>query len=390
MKPEITPQNNYLNTNIFNTPYLLPYGQNIVDYCNEIKLNETGDFIWKAISNCKCKEEILNMLIQKHNAKKDEIDILDKDLTNFINMLLNHGLIIDNNNLNNNHLNNNHFYKIGPLRFQISAPDQFYNEYFNDFACDKCNADQTISFCNGRPQKRLNGNILIRTDEIIIIDADKCYIFLFSEEYGLYEMQVSKDGKNVTLYCRPLLSHEHYENIFHVLRFAFLIIAQHNDLYVVHSASILYNEKAWLFSGSSGTGKSTHTRLWNKIYGTPFINGDLNMIGIDNDVPLVYGIPWCGTSEIFTPKTYPLGGITFLKQAPYNKADIPSDSEKTLLLARRMISPTWTENMLRKNLCFTEKLVMKTEIFRLLCTKDNEAAETIKKCIDMVNSSCCL
>ena len=35
-------------------------------------------------------------------------------------------------------------------------------------------------------------------------------------------------------------------------------------MFALHSASLLYLEKAWLFSGPSGMGKSTHTALWKK------------------------------------------------------------------------------------------------------------------------------
>lgn len=90
------------------------------------------------------------------------------------------------------------------------------------------------------------------------------------------------------------------------------MFAQNNDCYLIHSASVEYNGCAWLFSGKSGEGKSTHTKLWNKYYGSALINGDLNMVGFENEEAVVYGIPWCGTSEIYTEKKYKLGGIIFI------------------------------------------------------------------------------
>ena len=86
--------------------------------------------------------------------------------------------------------------------------------------------------------------------------------------------------------------------------------------------------KYGFFSGHSGMGKSTHTNLWKEQFGTKIINGDLNLIGWSNGEqanigqsvdkpgskghPIVYGMPWCGTSGIASTKSYPLGGIVLL------------------------------------------------------------------------------
>lgn len=42
------------------------------------------------------------------------------------------------------------------------------------------------------------------------------------------------------------------DNLFHAIRLFFLFIAQKKGLFAIHSASILYHDKAWLFSGHSG------------------------------------------------------------------------------------------------------------------------------------------
>ena len=59
-------------------------------------------------------------------------------------------------------------------------------------------------------------------------------------------------------------------------------------------------------------GKSTHTALWHELFDTPYLNGDLNLLGLDKDHIIAYGIPWCGTSGIFTAEAYELGGIILL------------------------------------------------------------------------------
>ena len=91
---------------------------------------------------------------------------------------------------------------------------------------------------------------------------------------------------------------------------------------------------------------------------------------------------WCGTSETYTTTTYPLGGIVFLKQAPFNRVNSLPPDEQALFLMQRMISPTWTKDLLLKNLAFAETLAPLTKIFRLNCTKNPEAAAVMKAAID--------
>ena len=60
----------------------------------------------------------------------------------------------------------------------------------------------------------------------------------------------------------------------------------------------------------------THTALWHEYAGTPYLNGDLNLIGKreKGDGYCIYGIPWCGTSGLCTTETIELGGIILLER----------------------------------------------------------------------------
>ena len=275
-----------------------------------------------------------------------------------------------NHNSNNNRVGNNSFYVL-------------FDTYFKDFSCEAAVADQSILVQTGKPSGLLEGTLLLSTAELTIFDVTDTYRFVFGTHWGIHEMRVKKDGSAAVLYCTDDYTTNHADDIFHALRFAFLIVAAWHDLFVLHSVSILYQGKAWLFSGSSGTGKSTHADLWMNQYQTPVLNGDLNILGIKDGMPCVYGLPWCGTSEIYTTTTYPLGGIVFLKQAPFNRVDFLSLDEQALCLVQRMISPTWTKDLVLKSLAFAEKLAPLTRIFRLNCTKDPEAAAVMKAAIDL-------
>ena len=81
---------------------------------------------------------------------------------------------------------------------------------------------------------------------------------------------------------------------------------------------------------SVGNGKIDSYGTLEKLFDTPFLNGDLNLIGKEGDQFVVYGIPWCGTSEIFTVEKKELGGIVLLEKAPEDKIVSLTKEQKTL------------------------------------------------------------
>ena len=88
-----------------------------------------------------------------------------------------------------------------------------------------------------------------------------------------------------------------------------------------HAAVVSHEGKGYMFLGPSGTGKSTHARLWLKyIDGTALVNDDNPVVRLAADgLPVVYGSPWSGKTPCYRNVSYPLGGIVLLSQAPYNK-----------------------------------------------------------------------
>ena len=220
-----------------------------------------------------------------------------------------------------------------------------------------------------------------------IFENSDRYVVLFPQMQNIYEAHMLKDGSYVRIHCHAQATELNTDNLFHAIRLFFLFIAQKKGLFAIHSASILYHDKAWLFSGHSGMGKSTHTALWHELFGTPYLNGDLNLLGFEDGHITVYGIPWCGTSEIFTTEQYELGGIVLLgRDSQTDRLEKLPPSEKILRVMQRMISPAWKEIQLTRNLSFAEKIADCVPVLHFLCTKNPSAAYTMKNAIDLRRS----
>ena len=88
----------------------------------------------------------------------------------------------------------------------------------------------------------------------------------------------------------------------------------------IHTSTICYQGKAVLFLGESGTGKSTHTRLWREnIDGAVLLNDDSPILRIIDGEPWIYGSPWSGKTPCYKNESYPLAACVRLSQAPFNQ-----------------------------------------------------------------------
>lgn len=362
--------------------YLLPYGQNIAEHRYSMRFNDTTRLFYEPLLRGTTEQELLELLCRRYDAKKEDIPALQADISSFLIQMEHFGMLES--SLPNPSPEADYRFHIGPVFLGYHGPRELLHPSFFDFETTRADVktDMIISVSLQAPSSRAVGTLLLRTEELGICQTENSYLFLYPADYGILEAEVSLDGSSAVFYCDAPVSDALCEKLFHAIRFAYLIRAQHLGAYAIHSASILYREKAWLFSGPSGTGKSTHTALWQKLYDTPYLNGDLNLLGLEAGKPVVYGLPWCGTSGLYTTVTRPLGGITFLKQAATNELLPLSPQEAVLRLSQRLISPSWTATLLAKNLAFAEDFSGRTSLFYLQCTKEDDAAMVMKAAID--------
>lgn len=153
--------------------------------------------------------------------------------------------------------------------------------------------------------------------------------------------------------------------------------------FLLHASAVVYENKAYLFSAPSGTGKSTHTSLWLKEFpGAEILNDDKPAIRIFDDGIYVYGTPWSGKTDQSINRKVPLQGIAFLKRGEENSiAEMPSINALANLL-NQTIRPGQKEyaNAL---LDLINQIIKRVPIYQLSCNMDPSAAhlsyETMSK-----------
>ena len=142
-----------------------------------------------------------------------------------------------------------------------------------------------------------------------------------------------------------------------------------------HAAVVSYQGRGYMFLGPSGTGKSTHARLWLKhIEGTELVNDD-NPVVRDG---VVYGSPWSGKTPCYRIVSYPLGGIVLLSQAPYNKICRLGGLQAYIALVSSISGKRWDARV-ADGLHQTENaLAMQVPVWHLECLPDEAAARLCK------------
>lgn len=152
-----------------------------------------------------------------------------------------------------------------------------------------------------------------------------------------------------------------------------------------HAAVVSHEGKGYIFLGPSGTGKSTHARLWLKyIDGTALVNDDNPVVRLAADgLPVVYGSPWSGKTPCYRNVSYPLGGIVLLSQAPYNKIHRLGGIHAYASLVASISGKRW-DSRVADGLHATENALASTvPVWHLECLPDEEAA---KLCHAQINN----
>ena len=149
---------------------------------------------------------------------------------------------------------------------------------------------------------------------------------------------------------------------------------------MLHGSAIAVDGKGYLFTAKSGTGKSTHTRLWREAFGdrAVMINDDKPFLRIEEQI-LVCGAPWSGKHGLHSNITVPLAGICILERGSKNAITAISPEEAMpMLLHQSHGAPQQAETLQ----LLLHQLAQRTPLWRMACTIDRQAAEIAHAAMD--------
>lgn len=144
---------------------------------------------------------------------------------------------------------------------------------------------------------------------------------------------------------------------------------------LVHGSCVAVDGEGYLFIAKSGVGKSTHTRLWCRMFGgrAEMINDDKPIVSVTDGGIVISGSPWAGKDHLNTPATVPLKGISALERAEKNKIVRLDRKEAYDALIRQIFRPS-DAGRLKQTLALADEIVKTAAFWRLSCNLKSEAA----------------
>ena len=145
------------------------------------------------------------------------------------------------------------------------------------------------------------------------------------------------------------------------------------DTLLFHGSALALDGEVYLFTAPSGTGKSTHARLWRERFGTRvvMVNDDKPLLHIGDSGVTVYGSPWNGKHDLSTNVALPLHALCLLERAETNHIEPVTPMEAIPFLLRQAYRPEALDRILP----LVTRLADAVPLYRLGCNMDPKAAE---------------
>lgn len=222
----------------------------------------------------------------------------------------------------------------------------------------------------------LNDQSIVWGDRFRFEEWEQGYITSIQSEDGLehWKMYSSKDFKISTIY-----GVEKELNTTNILSWLFMVafgqtILIHRTL-LVHASAVQIGRSAVAFLGKSGTGKSTHSRLWCRyIANCSLLNDDKPAIRIKGDgTSWVYGTPWSGKAACYKQDKARLVGVVRLEQAPTNHWTPSTPKLSLLWLMPSFSALRWNSMLFESMLSSLELIIKDVNVGKLNCKPDEEA-----------------
>lgn len=153
------------------------------------------------------------------------------------------------------------------------------------------------------------------------------------------------------------------------------------DAMVLHGIILEWQGKGIIITAKSGTGKTTHARLWRDYENALIINGDKALLKKENGQWYAYGIPWSGTSGECVNRRVLLNAIVFLNRGRQNVVEVVESIKTFEQILPRIIAPGENRELAQKAILMAGEIAEDISAYQLFCTPSKESVELLKRAI---------
>ena len=148
------------------------------------------------------------------------------------------------------------------------------------------------------------------------------------------------------------------------------------DVLLMHGSAVAVDGEVYIFTAKSGTGKSTHARLWRELLGERVImvNDDKPFLKFGDKI-MVCGTPWNGKHNLGTNTMLPLKAICLIEQAKENSIKEITFVDELPALIQQIYIPTKDANTAGKALELADKVFSGVKLYKLGANMEPDAAK---------------
>ena len=239
-------------------------------------------------------------------------------------------------------------------------------------------ADQTQECIPGVLSNESSG--FFRREVLRAIDGSTIWRFvrnISDEVYLAY--RVSPDFREVTLLTDKTesagtIAFEYLNQIMPAVQLA-------QGVLTFHSALLEWDGGSFAVCADSGTGKTTHARLWRDCKNALILNGDRGVFRKTENGWTAWGTPWSGTSGEQINRSAPMKALVVLERGSRNKVRRLTPPEAFRAIFPHLLYPTWDKQLAIQAMDLLDDLLCSVPAYRLTCRPDAEAVEILHQAI---------
>ena len=159
-----------------------------------------------------------------------------------------------------------------------------------------------------------------------------------------------------------------------------------HDGFQLHASAVILNGYAYLFSAPSGTGKSTHTEKWVRLFGARYLNDDKPALRHTQNGWMAYGTPWSGKHDLSAPEKAKLGAVAFVTRGEENSIQPMTAQEAVPYFISQLLRYISADQMM-KQLELLDRLLQTVPVYMLTCRNDDEAAFVARRAMEVTDGN---
>ncbi len=221
-------------------------------------------------------------------------------------------------------------------------------------------------------------NMIIRIQGVHDTLREYCKDYIIAEEAPEEDFEITVTSEDIRRERGTGKYEQNSDNYIEVILTLLKIADELPDRnkFLMHGAVVAWKQVGYIFTAPSGTGKTTHVRLWKKYLGSDveIINGDKPVLEVTEEQIIAYGTPWAGKERLQKNSCVPVKGICFLRQGETNSIHKLNKREALLLLLPQVyITPD--SKKAGKILELFSKVLERIPVYEFKCNISEQAVQ---------------